>query len=254
MPLPKNARHLHWLLTLVVFLLLSIGSGCTIQKRIHRKGWHVEWRSVKNSKDNIRNTQESKKNQRGFNVDNTEKPPAKANSEEIVLESTSSNAASCNLQQDGNLEESTQKKPSLQRTQESNSRNVRIENESERKIPHEPMSPPKPPLTAYILLIIGAILVGGGLILLLVFAIINSTLIGLPSPITVMILVGIAFLILAYRSAVNAEQKEKQWTPPVKEQPKEEKKERKPLKRGDKIFLAIIGALIAVIGVALIVY
>jgi hypothetical protein len=36
---------------LITIVFLVLGSSCTITKRVHRKGWHVEWHKAHRSSD-----------------------------------------------------------------------------------------------------------------------------------------------------------------------------------------------------------
>lgn len=57
-------RHLY-----IILALLIITGSCTIQKRVHRKGWHVEWRKVRTSSPATSVNQETE--QLSFNENNS---------------------------------------------------------------------------------------------------------------------------------------------------------------------------------------
>lgn len=248
-------KQFHWFLLIAVFAFLFISNGCTIRKRLHRKGWHIEWHSHKKSgvqtvPDNEATDSKNNTKERNSSValqskaENTYSQPEAKN----LIKSEPEKKSGKTKLQSTDVETSEHK-------EKTGAASGKRDSGIEQRNPHEPMSPPKIPVTAWVFLALGVILLGAGLVIALAFAVVNSTLIGLPTPVILMIAVGVVFLILAYNRAVNPTRRQTvPRDPPTKSKEEFEKKERQPMKKGDKIFLAVIGALLLGIGITLIVY
>lgn len=124
------------------------------------------------------------------------------------------------------------------------------------KIQQQAQSPTRVPMLAWILLIVGSILLVLGITLAIIFLITSGSLIDAPFFILAAVVAGILFLVLAAKTALSTFNSQPSSPDPrfEKEEPKKEKKERQPLKKGDKIFLAVITGLILIIGVVLLSY
>jgi Na+-transporting methylmalonyl-CoA/oxaloacetate decarboxylase gamma subunit len=106
--------------------------------------------------------------------------------------------------------------------------------------------PKRVPILAIGLLTIGIILLATGIIAALIFAAINLTFIGLPFLFVLSLIAGILLLLIATSIAMSSMETQPKSVDPryEKEEPKKEKKEREPLKKNDKIFLAVIAGVI----------
>ncbi|XOV66894.1 MAG: hypothetical protein ACFHU9_14805 [Fluviicola sp.] len=114
-------------------------------------------------------------------------------------------------------------------------------------------SPTRIPILAWVLLFVGCALIAMGLLFGLVYLFSSGSLIGAPLYLGLFLLSGILFIVLATRTALAP--LNSQPSPPDPRLRKQEtervKKEREPLKKNDKIFLGVIGGIIAVILISL---
>ena len=247
-------------LTLLVLILVLIGS-CTIQKRVHRKGWYVEWHRNKN----IQNTSSSESNHQ-----NAIQKNATRNTLPIHVDSQNDHT-------NPDIQKSQEVKQQFAQRQKMNGnshKNIRISSNQkpshsldqditlETKVAQDNLKssadefPNRVPKLAYALLFTGLLLLAIGIVGAIVFAAMNMSFIGLPLPYIASLLVGILLLVLA--TSVAQDSQKTQPSPPdphyKKQAPKKEKKERKPLSKNDKIYLSIIGGLVIGILIAVLAY
>lgn len=117
-------------------------------------------------------------------------------------------------------------------------------------------APTKIPVLAWALLFIGVALLAAAIVFGIIFLVLSGSLIGAPLYFGLMVIAGILFLVLATQTAMAP--LNHQPNPPntryQKEAPKREKEPREPLKKGDKIFMAIMAGLLLIIGISLLSY
>ncbi|GAB5416462.1 MAG: hypothetical protein Crog4KO_09510 [Crocinitomicaceae bacterium] len=239
-----------------------MGVSCTVQKRVHRKGWYVEWNGSKHSKNKTTSEanaiqRESKNEIISVKTSDEISINAAYNSWEVIKDVNPSQCehpivpenlkGGIEIQSENSVSNSA---PSMDA--------FSIESKARESSPDTRRLRPSPrvPTLAWALLIAGLLLLAIGVLAALIFAIINLTFIGLPFGYTLAIISGIIILILAVSVAFSNTRP--QPSPPdpryVKQEPKREKKERKPLAKNDKIFLAIIGGVVVGILLAILAF
>jgi hypothetical protein len=211
--------------------------SCSIQRRLHQPGLHIEWHSNKRVSKDLHSP----------NFDSKKTIPIDLKQDEAY---TTSNSESRNLSStalekkmhpnrmfkpDEDADPMEREPPVVLSIVEE--RHIKTASRKCRTTPNEPMSPPKIPVSAYVFLALGFSLLGAGLLITIVFWISTASLIGLPIPVIIMLVAGIGCLIFAYNRAVNSfyrvDSNEKQQKQRI------EKKAREPLNTGDKIFIGI---------------
>lgn len=251
----------HTPLILLLFVMLFAGA-CTIQKRVHRKGWFVYWNHDKKVSES---TCENKSKSAIVNSDETDN--VNNHDAHLVSESTTrvvTNASVSELEvkdkrtserefkdlaQDhlGQKELLEKRETAVVSSTESSSSHKKNQNQSN--------SPTRIPLLAWALLFLGCILIALAIVLGLIYLAVNGALIGAPLYMGVLLLAGVIFLVLATRTALAPLNSQPPPDPRTEtEEPKREKKEREPLKENDKIFLGVIAGLILIIAISLLSY
>ncbi len=239
---------------MLLAIVILLGASCTVQKRVHRKGWYVEWHGANHAKnksaDESHSIQDASKTKINSAATQNEIHSGTANKSVAAIKSQNPTNETVRLTVSESETQSTDLKSDM-----SGSQSEPIKETSSKKsivgkyyTGVNTLRPPtRVPTLAWALLILGLSLLAIGVIAALIFAIINLTFIGLPFGYTLAIISGIIILILATGVALSSMRS--QPSPPdpryVEQEPKREKKERKPLAKNDKIFLAIIGGLVA---------
>lgn len=234
--------------------------SCTIQKRVHRKGWFVQWnlnQSNQNDNNTIRQTQLAEQ-QKSFEVE-TKTPIEDVSQQEVKLLINSSERHIDQIQKDqhsigvisildANYEDALINSSKTSEKQPFASSGIQFSKIS--------ASPTRIPTLAWVLLIIGLALLALAIIAGIAFLISTGSLIGTPSYVIVSLLAGVLFLILATQTALAPLQPQRNHPDPryEKEEPQREKKERQPLEKGDKIFIAVAAGIFAIIGIALLAF
>ena len=243
--------------TMIAIMALTFVSSCTIQKRVHRKGWFVQWNLNKKAptqgkieeisrtefitKDSVFYVSQNK------SIKNLETRSSHSRSAQKPDEKLPSPSTVETIDGEATLKEHT--RPFKQIVHHSKKEPLRKEQSHQ-------ASPTRVPTLAWALLIAGLAFLGLGIALAIIFLILNGSLIGAPFYILATIIAGILFLILATRTALSTFDSQPSAPDPryEKQEPKKEKKERQPLKKGDKIFLAVVAGLALIIGIVLLSY
>lgn len=241
--------------------MIFVFDSCTVQRRVHRKGWFVQW-----------NVNQSQNRSVSHEKSASVRESKSENEAEILVTSTSSirQLHSDELKSNDDIKEkivdtevsqeseatSESDQPTIVKGEEVYSPDTKRQEESE-KMPFEfkldAMSPTRVPILAWILLGIGILLVSVALVLGIIYLVVNGALIGAPLYLGLMLVGGIIFVILATQTAMASMKPQPSAPDPryQREEPKREKKEREPLNKSDKIFLAVIGGLALIIGITL---
>lgn len=231
---------------MLLSVIVLIGSSCTVHKRVHRKGWYVEWNHSKHSNniaDKVQTPIQEEPDTEVALLDEDKRAPASIESTVIEID-TEANTSKKALESISTKEINGSLKAEHQEVVQT-SKCIQIANqltENEERIQHQ-NSPTRAPTLAWVLLFIGLTLLAIGIVAAIIFAIINLTFIGLPLQYSLALIAGILILILATGVALSNMGPQPSSPDPryEKQEPKKEKKERQPLKKNDKIFLAIIG-------------
>ncbi len=245
----------------LVLTLIFLSGSCTVQKRVHRKGWFVQWNFSQQKSADQENA--SKESSIISEHDLSCLPSDTATSHNLQNENTSFSTPQQVQYKAYSKSVLGVEFNSLEQTKYIEQVNT---DESENTLEYHPssysrfrmksLSPTRVPALAWTLLFLGILLVTLAIIFGLIYLVINGSLIGAPLYLGIMLLGGIISLALATRTALAS--MNTQPSPPdprvEREEPKEEKKERQPLKKGDKIFIAVAVGLLVLLGIVVITY
>lgn len=263
-------RFSHNIFFILLLFVIVFTESCTVQKRVHRKGWFVQWHA--NQRELERESEDKSELEVGLREPQpTEKETEVSNSPTSSVQlplkvqppSLNNKTLNAKVLEAGELEQKSNSdgrpdteveviEPAPRRA----SRSVEMPDTLWQSNTIDRMSPTRIPTLAWILLYIGIALVVLGIVLGIMFFVANGSFIGAPLYIILALISGILFLVFATQTALAP--LNSQPTPPEpryeKEEPKKEKQERQPLQKRDKIFLAVIAGLIAIIGFSLLIY
>ncbi|MCR9171725.1 MAG: hypothetical protein NXI10_04485 [bacterium] len=237
-----------------------MSESCTVQKRIHRKGWFIQWHNkpstkvVEHSSIEPRTPQEKSKltpNKIANHDTKTSTIQCFQKSLNQTPKNTKSARSDCldrvetsPLKQKGSFTDSSS--TSSDHTDQYDEKTIQFSQSALR-------SPTRIPTLAWILLYIGLALLALGITLAIIFFVANGSFIGAPLHILLTFVAAVLFLIWATQTALAPLKSEPAPPDPryEKEEPKKEKPERAPLDKRDKIFLGVIAGLLLIIGISL---
>ena len=237
----------------IFFCFLFFIHSCNVQKRIHRKGWHVEWHGANKSSPSEQSTlsplslNNSESTQLPFISCNESKEENLPQKDEVT-----------SLQNDSfrPMKENSKKKDAFHaletKTTEIPYEVVPYRSHQKSKTQKEFFSPVRVPLIGYVLLILGFLLGLIGISLLIANAL-SSVAGGAALYGLVFIFIGALFILFAFNIAVSS-LGTKNTPTPEQRLPKKEKKERQPLQKKDKIMLVVFATLLLIIGISVLAF
>lgn len=238
--------------TIFLFSLFFITS-CTVQKRVHRKGWHLEWRGQNRPSPSKRNTPPTRSLSSKDSVQapflSTLKPMEENTTQEYKMHASKNEPFRL-------LKENPIKNGSFRPS------NIKVSEipyyvspyrfHQKQKTQKQYRSSVRVPWIGYLLIILGFLLGLLGIFLLIVNALSTASggaaLYGL-----VFIFIGALLIVFAFNIAVSS-LGTKNTPNPEQSLPKKEKKERQPLQKKDKIMLVVFAALLLTIGISILAF